>query len=332
MDNKKKIIIISTVVIIVAALLIFYMYFTKHIEPTNNNKIETGKVDDLNIDRNNQINEKFFEEYLKVFEYLGDDFNSLNNAHIRNFIVFNYIVDKNEGLIEFKDIGTDGEYNQYVEVKTEDIQKLINNYFVYTDYQVESYEGEEFYKIEVNGEKTRIYTKSIGIDRHDMQIEGISGEGEDLIYVIAKFTLSDYEPSSEYTLKFSIILEDGVYRILECGLVNCVPEEVELKDFAGKYYISLGVDGFENLEITYKNDKLYFDWTYGPFNMTEATYKVRDYKFENNQLTVSKAFDDSDDIFIKPVMFIYRDQLFIKEVIKNNDGTYYEHIIQTIKE
>lgn len=340
--SKNKIVLIIAVILLVA-LVGFSIYYVKDIATDNNkideekvdnsNNIETGKADDYNGENANQVNEEFFEEYLKVFEYLGDDFKTYNDGHIRAFIVYNYIVDRDKGLIEFKELSQDSEYNQYIEVETQDIQELVNKYFGRIDYKVENYEGEAFFKIEVNGKKTKIYTKSIGLDRYDMKIESMSSDDNGYnTEVIAKFTLSAYEPSDEYTLKFWITLEDGKYMIEDIKLLNLVPEQAELKDFVGKYEISLGVDGYENLEITYKNNKLYFDWTYGPFNMTEATYKVKDYKFENNQLTVKKAFSNDDEDYMTPVLFIYRDKLFIKEVIEKEDGTYEDYFLEAIKE
>ena len=342
MRNNKKIVFIAIVVILLIALVIFGICYVKDRTMINNeidtgkvnnsNNLDTGKTDDSNEEDNNQVNEEFFDEYLKVFEYLGDDFKTYNDGHIRAFIVYNYIVDRDEGLIEFKELSQDSGYNQYIEVETQDIQKLVNKYFGRIDYKVENYEGEAFFKIEVNGEKTKIYTKSIGLDRYDMRIKSISSDDGYNIDVIAKFTLAGYEPSDEYTLKFMITHEEGKYMIEEIKLLNLVPEQAELKEFVGKYVISLGVDGYENLEITYKNNKLYFDWTYGPFNLTEATYKVKDYKFENNQLTVTKLYSEEDEDFATPVLFIYRDKLFIKESTEKEDGSYEDYFMEAIKE
>lgn len=120
--------------------------------------------------------------------------------------------------------------------------------------------------------------------------------------------------------------------IEDIKLQNLVPEQAELKDFVGKYEISLGVDGYENLEITYKNNKLYFDWTGGGFDGSEHTFRVKDYKFENNQLTVTKLYNDGDEVIDTPVFFIYRDKLFIKEIIEKEDGTYEKYFLEAIKE
>lgn len=343
MRNNKKIIFIFIAVILLIALVVFSIYFVKDTtqikneidagKTDNSNNIETGKADDSNGENAKQVDEEFFEEYLKVFEYLGDDFKTYNDGHIRAFIVYNYIVDRDEGLIEFKELSQDSEYNQYIEVETQGIQKFVNDYFVFTDYKVENYEGEAFFKIEVNGEKTKIYTKSIGLDRYDMKIESISSDDNGYnTEVIAKFTLSAYELSDEYTLKFLITLEDGKYMIEDIKLQNLVPEQAELKDFVGKYEISLGVDGYENLEITYKNNKLYFDWTGGGFDGSKHTFRVKDYKFENNQLTVTKLYNEEDEVIDIPVFFIYRDKLFIKESIEKEDGTYEYYFLEAIKE
>lgn len=329
MRNNRKIVFISIIVILLIALVVFSMHYIKD-RTMINNEIDTGKEDDSKEEYNNQVNEKFFEEYLKVFEYLGDDFKSENDDDLRDFVVFKYIVDREE---EFKYINGNEDYDEYIEIPTKDIENLINKYFGRIDYKVKNYEGERFYKIEVNGEKTKIYIKSIGFDRYDIKVENIRKENEDnIIYVTAKFSLLDYDPADEYTAEFEIYVEDGLYRIWEFKLINLIPQEVELKDFAGKYFISLGPDGYENLEITYKNSKLYFDWTYGPFNMTEATYKVKDYKFENNQLTVTKVHNAGDEEFATPVMFIYRDKLFIKQSTEKEDGTYEDYYFEVIKE
>jgi len=202
-ENKGMSLIVFTlilaVLLVVAVGIIVYLL-------DNLKMVEKTPAIENEIVSNEQISKEFFEEYLEVFEYLGKDFSKDKDEDLNDFIVFSYI-GKDGKEIE------NSHYNEYIEIPTQEIENLIYKYFGNADYKVKDNTG-KFYKIEVNGEKTRIYTVGIGLERYDMKIQEIKSIDKDNLTITAKFTFDDYDPSDEYTMKFDMKkYEDGYYRI-----------------------------------------------------------------------------------------------------------------------